>query len=111
MYKERYAEWLTFDEETKSELVSIIDEKELEDRFYKNVSFGTGGLRGLMGAGTNRMNSYTVKKASMGLANYVLAQGSEQPCIAIAYDTRNGSQYLLQQMPIQQIREPYAFRW
>ena len=50
------------------------DEKELEDRFYKNVSFGTGGLRGLMGAGTNRMNSYTVKKASMGLANYVLSQ-------------------------------------
>lgn len=92
MYKERYAEWLTFDEETKSELVSIIDEKELEDRFYKNVSFGTGGLRGLMGAGTNRMNSYTVKKASMGLANYVVAQGNEQPSIAIAYDTRNHSQ-------------------
>lgn len=92
MYKERVAEWLTFDEETKSELVSIVDEKELEDRFYKNVSFGTGGLRGLMGAGTNRMNSYTVKKASMGLAKYVLAQSDEQPSIAIAYDTRNGSQ-------------------
>ena len=92
MYKERYAEWLTFDEETKAELLAIVDEKELEDRFYKNVSFGTGGLRGLMGAGTNRMNSYTVKKASMGLANYVLAQGSVQPRIAIAYDTRNGSQ-------------------
>lgn len=92
MYKERYAEWLTFDEETKSELLSIVDEKELEDRFYKNVSFGTGGLRGLMGAGTNRMNSYTVKKASMGLAKYVIAQGNEQPSIAIAYDTRNYSQ-------------------
>ena len=92
MYKERYAEWLTFDEETKAELLAIVDEKELEDRFYKNVSFGTGGLRGLMGAGTNRMNSYTVKKASMGLANYVLAQGNEQPSIAIAYDTRNHSQ-------------------
>ena len=92
MYKERYAEWLTFDEDTKAELLAIADEKELEDRFYKNVSFGTGGLRGLMGAGTNRMNSYTVKKASMGLANYVLAQGSVQPRIAIAYDTRNGSQ-------------------
>ena len=92
MYKERYAEWLTFDEDTKSELLSIVDEKELEDRFYKNVSFGTGGLRGLMGAGTNRMNSYTVKKASMGLAKYVLAQSDEQPSIAIAYDTRNHSQ-------------------
>ena len=92
MYKERYAEWLTFDEDTKSELLAIVDEKELEDRFYKNVSFGTGGLRGLMGAGTNRMNSYTVKKASMGLAKYVLAQGDEQPSIAIAYDTRNHSQ-------------------
>ena len=93
MYKERYAEWLTFDDETRSELLSIgSDEKELEDRFYKNVSFGTGGLRGLMGAGTNRMNSYTVKKASMGLANYVVAQGNEQPSIAIAYDTRNHSQ-------------------
>lgn len=92
MYKERYAEWLTFDEGTKAELLAIADEKELEDRFYKNVSFGTGGLRGLMGAGTNRMNSYTVKKASMGLANYVVAQGNEQPSIAIAYDTRNGSQ-------------------
>lgn len=92
MYKERVAEWLTFDEETKSELLSIVDEKELEDRFYKNVSFGTGGLRGLMGAGTNRMNSYTVKKASMGLAKYVIAQGNEQPSIAIAYDTRNHSQ-------------------
>lgn len=92
MYKERYSEWLTFDEDTKAELLAIIDEKELEDRFYKNVSFGTGGLRGLMGAGTNRMNSYTVKKASMGLARYVLFQGNEQPSIAIAYDTRNGSQ-------------------
>ena len=92
MYKERYVEWLTFDEDTKAELLAIVDEKELEDRFYKNVSFGTGGLRGLMGAGTNRMNSYTVKKASMGLANYVLAQENEQPSIAIAYDTRNQSQ-------------------
>lgn len=92
MYKERVAEWLTFDEDTKAELLAIADEKELEDRFYKNVSFGTGGLRGLMGAGTNRMNSYTVKKASMGLAKYVLTQGSEQPSIAIAYDTRNQSQ-------------------
>lgn len=92
MYKERYAEWLTFDEDTKAELLAIADEKELEDRFYKNVSFGTGGLRGLMGAGTNRMNSYTVKKASMGLAKYVLVQSDEQPSIAIAYDTRNHSQ-------------------
>ena len=65
MYKERVAEWLAFDENTKAELLAISDEKELEDRFYKNVSFGTGGLRGLMGAGTNRMNSYTVKKASI----------------------------------------------
>ncbi|MRI80835.1 phospho-sugar mutase [Aerococcaceae bacterium DSM 109653] len=93
MYKERYTEWLTFDDETRSELLSIgEDEKELEDRFYKNVAFGTGGLRGVMGAGTNRMNSYTIKKASMGLANYVLSQGNKQASIAIAFDTRNHSQ-------------------
>lgn len=92
MYKERVAEWLAFDEDTKAELLAISDEKELEDRFYKNVSFGTGGLRGLMGAGTNRMNSYTVKKASMGLANYVLSHSGGEASIAIAYDTRNHSQ-------------------
>ncbi|PTQ85946.1 phosphoglucomutase [Trichococcus patagoniensis] len=92
MYKERVAEWLAFDEDTKTELLAISDEKELEDRFYKNVSFGTGGLRGLMGAGTNRMNSYTVKKASMGLANYVLSHSAGEASIAIAYDTRNHSQ-------------------
>lgn len=92
MYKERVAEWLAFDEDTKAELLAISDEKELEDRFYKNVSFGTGGLRGLMGAGTNRMNSYTVKKASLGLANYVLSHTTGEASIAIAYDTRNHSQ-------------------
>ena len=92
MYRERYAEWLTFDEDTKAELLSIGDTKELADRFYKNLSFGTGGLRGLMGAGTNRMNDYTVKKASLGLAHYVLSQGREEPSIAIAYDTRNHSE-------------------
>ena len=68
-YREKYTEWLTFDEETKAELIAITDEKEIEDRFYKDLAFGTGGLRGIMGAGSNRMNKYTVGKATYGLAN------------------------------------------
>ena len=60
-YKDKYNEWLAFaDENTKAELESITDEKEIEDRFYKDLAFGTGGLRGIMGAGSNRMNRYTV---------------------------------------------------
>ena len=70
-YKERYKQWCTdsiFDEQTKEELRRIAgDEKEIEDRFYKDLSFGTGGLRGVIGAGTNRMNVYTVTKATQGL--------------------------------------------
>ena len=74
-YRENYESWLKsdyFDEETKKELKAIEnDEKEIEDRFYKELEFGTGGLRGVIGAGTNRMNIYTVRKATQGLANYI----------------------------------------
>ena len=71
-YKDKYNEWLAFaDENTKAELESITDEKEIEDRFYKDLAFGTGGLRGIMGAGSNRMNRYTVGKATLGLARYL----------------------------------------
>ncbi len=75
-YIKSYKEWLDnpyFDEETKKELLSIENnEKEIEDRFYKNLEFGTGGLRGVIGAGTNRINKYTVERATYGLANYIL---------------------------------------
>ena len=81
-YKETYQFWLTdsyFDEDTKAELKKIGDnEKEIEDRFYKELEFGTGGLRGVIGAGTNRMNLYTVRKATQGLANYIIKQGESQ---------------------------------
>ena len=74
-YKEQFEFWLEdsyFDEATKQELLAIRnDEKEIEDRFYKELAFGTGGLRGVIGAGTNRMNIYTVRKATQGLANYI----------------------------------------
>ncbi len=91
-YKESYNEWLTgsyFDEETKKELQGISgDEKEIEDRFYKELEFGTGGLRGVIGAGTNRMNIYTVRKASQGLANYIIKNNGQDKGVAIAYDCR-----------------------
>ncbi len=94
-YMERYNEWLTndcFDKETKEELKNIAsDEKEIEERFYKDLEFGTAGLRGIIGAGTNRLNIYTVRKATQGLANYILACGQENPCVAIAFDSRNMS--------------------
>ena len=81
--------WLTdpyFDEKTKEELRSVQgDEKEIEDRFYKDLAFGTGGLRGVIGAGTNRMNIYTVRKATQGLANYILKNGDPQKGVAISY--------------------------
>ena len=78
-----------FDEETKKELLSIKDdEKEIEDRFYKELEFGTAGLRGVIGAGTNRMNKYTVGKATQGLANYILEQGTQSKGVAISYDSR-----------------------
>jgi len=89
---EQYRFWLEdsyFDEETKRELKAIEgNEKEIEDRFYRELEFGTGGLRGVIGAGTNRMNLYTVRKASQGLANYIIKQGGAQKGIAIAYDSR-----------------------
>ena len=94
-YKEKYKEWLEnpmFDEETKEELKKIKDnEKEIEDRFYKDLEFGTAGLRGVIGNGTNRMNIYTVTKATQGLANYILKQGTENKGVVIAYDSRNKS--------------------
>lgn len=94
-YKTRYEQWCTdeiFDKETKAELRAIAgDEKEIEDRFYKELSFGTGGLRGVIGAGTNRMNIYTVTKATQGLANYIKKQGGEKKGVAIAFDSRKMS--------------------
>lgn len=94
-YKEQYDFWLTnpyFDDATKAELQSIAsDEKEIEDRFYKELEFGTGGLRGVLGAGLNRMNVYTVRKASQGLANYILKMGTQDKGVAVAYDSRRMS--------------------
>lgn len=91
-YKENYQLWLTdsyFDEATKEELRKIADnEKEIEERFYKELEFGTGGLRGVIGAGTNRMNLYTVRKATQGLANYIIKQQGSKKGVAIAYDSR-----------------------
>ncbi len=90
-----YEEWLNdpyFDEETKAELRAIAeDEKEITERFYKELEFGTAGLRGIIGAGTNRMNLYTVRKATQGLANYIIKCGSQDKGVAIAYDSRNMS--------------------
>ncbi len=78
-----------FDASTKKELAAIEDnEAEIQDRFYKDLEFGTGGLRGVIGAGTNRMNLYTVRKATQGLANYIIKQGAEKKGVAIAYDSR-----------------------
>lgn len=93
-YKEKYEQWLSFaDESTRTELESITDEKEIEDRFYKDLAFGTGGLRGIMGAGSNRMNRYTVGKVTLGLARYLKSKNDGEISVAIAYDTRNNSQY------------------
>ena len=94
-YREQYDFWLKdayFDGKTKDELRAIADnEKEIEDRFYKELEFGTGGLRGVIGAGTNRMNIYTVRKATQGLANYIVSQGGKEKGVAIAYDSRRMS--------------------
>lgn len=92
-YKKEYSNWLSseiVDEKTKEELRKVTDQKELEDRFYKNLEFGTGGLRGVLAAGTNRMNIYTVGKATQGLARYLLTH-EENPSVCIAYDSRNMS--------------------
>ena len=92
-YKEKYQAWLDSEiisEEIKNELRAIKDEKEIEDRFYKDLEFGTGGLRGVIGAGSNRMNIYTVSQATQGFADYLNAS-FENPSVAIAYDSRNMS--------------------
>ena len=94
-YLEEYKKWCEspeFDEDTKKELLAIKDdEKEIEDRFYKELEFGTAGLRGIIGAGTNRMNQYTVGKATQGLANYILEEGTQDKGVAISYDSRKMS--------------------
>ena len=94
-YREIYESWLAnpyFDEDTKAELKAIADDdNEIKERFYKDLEFGTAGLRGIIGAGTNRMNIYTVRKATQGLANYILTQGKQKQGVAIAYDSRHMS--------------------
>ena len=91
-YRARYEEWLNdpyFDEGTKAELKAIADdENEIKERFYMDLEFGTAGLRGIIGAGTNRMNIYVVRKATQGLANYILKVGAEAKGVAIAHDSR-----------------------
>lgn len=96
-YRKKYQQWLQssyIDDATKEELVSIAEnEKEIEDRFYKDLEFGTGGLRGVIGAGSNRINKYTVRKATQGLANYINKQGkaAAEAGVVIAYDSRRMS--------------------
>jgi len=94
-YRDVYKFWLEnsyFDEDTRTELSMIRNnEKEIEDRFYRDLEFGTGGMRGIIGAGTNRINRYTVRKASQGLANFIKKQGLSDKGIAIAYDSRHFS--------------------
>lgn len=94
-YKEVYSQWLEnpyFDEDTKAELKAIEnDENEIKERFYMDLEFGTAGLRGIIGAGTNRMNIYVVRRATQGLANYILKVGKESQGVAIAYDSRHMS--------------------
>ena len=99
-YKERYEQWLNdefFDSTTRRELANLANEKEIEDRFYRDLEFGTGGLRGVMGAGTNRMNKYTVGKATAGLGKYLLDTYGIGTCkergVVIDYDTRNNSEF------------------
>ena len=91
----KYQEWCEnpyFDEKTRKELKNIAgDEKEISDRFYKDLAFGTGGLRGVIGAGTNRMNIYTVRKATQGLANFIIEENGQEKGVAIAFDSRNMS--------------------
>ena len=94
-YIRRYNEWCTndyFDEDTKAELRRIADdEQEIKERFYKNLTFGTAGLRGIIGAGTNRMNIYSVRKATQGLANYIISLGEKERGVVICYDSRHMS--------------------
>ncbi len=94
-YVKKYKQWMNeeiFDEDTKRELAEIEnDDKEIKDRFYKDLEFGTSGLRGIMGAGTNRMNYYTVGKTTQGLANFIIKEKGEEQGVAIAYDSRKMS--------------------
>ena len=94
-YMESYKAWCAneyFDEATRAELKSIEgNEKEIEDRFYKDLEFGTAGLRGVIGNGSNRMNKYTVTKATQGLANYIKMHNPENKGVAISYDSRHMS--------------------
>ncbi|MGL6200167.1 MAG: phospho-sugar mutase [Lachnospiraceae bacterium] len=94
-YRKRYEEWLTntyFDAATRAELNAIsLDDTEIKERFYKDLEFGTAGLRGIIGAGTNRLNVYTIRKATQGLANYIGKSGGRSRGVAIAYDSRNMS--------------------
>lgn len=91
-YKKEYEKWCTdsyFDDETRNELLAIKDDdKEIKDRFYRRLEFGTGGLRGVIGAGTKRMNIYTVRQATQGLANYIISQDGQAKGVAIAFDSR-----------------------
>lgn len=84
-----------FDENTRNELSELVDQKEIEDRFYQDLEFGTAGLRGIMGAGTNRMNNYTVGKASLGYGNYLMQNYGKDACenrgVVVCFDTRNNS--------------------
>ena len=106
MFRNSYEKWKTdlfFDENIRSELNTLDIErnfKEIEDKFYRDLEFSTGGLRGIMGAGTNRMNKYTVCKATKGLGNYLLDKFGQELCVvrgvAVAYDTRNNSEYFAQ---------------
>ncbi len=94
-YRERYESWLKdpyFDEATKEELRSIAgDDQEIQERFYKDLEFGTAGLRGIIGAGTNRLNIYTVRKATQGMANYIIKNNAQDKGVAIAHDSRHMS--------------------
>ena len=98
-YKEIYNEWLTnayFDADTKAELERIAsDENEIKERFYTDLEFGTAGLRGIIGAGTNRMNIYTVRKATQGLANYILMSGNAEKGVATWLRTESKPMYLI----------------
>ena len=86
-YIDEYKRWLELANDEMKELLKGYGEKEIEDSFYKNLAFGTGGLRGTIGAGTNRMNVHTVAKASQGLADY-LVKNNEKPSVVIGYDSR-----------------------
>ena len=94
-YREVYEKWCNdpyFDEASREELKALEgNEAEIEDRFYRQLEFGTGGLRGVIGAGTNRMNIYTVRQATQGLANYIISQNGQEKGVAIAHDSRRMS--------------------